>query len=58
MLLFSSCKKQRSNFFNHIYLIAILSSPFLYAQDYYWTGAGGDHDFLSLNQHNIKFLKH
>ena len=58
MSLFSSCIKQRSNFFNHIYLIVMFSSHFLHAQDYYWTGVSGYHGFLSLNQHNIKFLKH
>ena len=35
MALISSCKKQRSNFFNHICLIVILLSTFSHAQDYY-----------------------
>ena len=41
MALISSCKKQRSNFFNHIYLIVILLSTFSHAQDYYVSNALG-----------------
>jgi hypothetical protein len=41
MALISSCKKQRSNFFNHIYLIVIFLSTFSYAQDYYVSNALG-----------------
>jgi len=53
MSLFSSCIKQRSNFFNHIYLIVMFSPHFLHAQDYYWTGSEGDHDFFNeLNWYN------
>ena len=35
MPLLSSCKKQSSNFFNHIFFIVMLLSTFLNAQDYY-----------------------
>ena len=41
MALISSCKKQRSNFFNHIYLIVIFLSTFSHAQDYYVSNALG-----------------
>ena len=41
MALISSCKKQRSNFFNHICLIVILLSTFSHAQDYYVSNALG-----------------
>ena len=41
MALISSCKKQRSNFFNHIYLIVIFLSTFSHAQDYYVSNETG-----------------
>jgi hypothetical protein len=47
MSLFSSSKKNGVFFFNHIYLIVMLSPLFLHAQDYYWTGSEGDHDFFN-----------
>ena len=41
MSLLSSFKKQSGNFFNHIFLIVMLLSTFLNAQDYYVSNETG-----------------